>query len=163
VDRLSSLSHCRGPSGPPKRSLCRLHRQLRTGRLIIVTSFLSGLELASSSADRLIPGSGTFSSMHAQTSCWPPPPLHPTPRPAPIARGSPEDRDRPEWPAATPDRISRDPLTRDPGSPRRPSHKGRVFRRPRDLPTSRLLPHLPRYFSRLGIVLRFGGDQCGAL
>lgn len=47
VDRLSSLSHCRGPSGPPKRSLCRLHRQLRTGRLIIVTSFLSGLEFAS--------------------------------------------------------------------------------------------------------------------
>lgn len=38
VDRLSSLSHCRGPSGPPKRSLCRLHRQLRTGRLIIVTN-----------------------------------------------------------------------------------------------------------------------------
>lgn len=47
VDRLSSLSHCRGPSGPPKCSLCRLHRQLRTGRLIIVTSFLSGLEFAS--------------------------------------------------------------------------------------------------------------------
>lgn len=47
MDRLSSLSHCRGPSGPPKCSLCRLHRQLRTGRLIIVTSFLPGLGFAS--------------------------------------------------------------------------------------------------------------------
>lgn len=53
VDRLSSLSHCRGPSGPPKCSLCRLHRQLRTGRLIIVTSFLSGLEFASRALGRV--------------------------------------------------------------------------------------------------------------
>lgn len=46
VDRLSSLSHCRDPRGPPKRSLCRLHRQLRTGRLIIVTSFYPGADSA---------------------------------------------------------------------------------------------------------------------
>lgn len=62
VDRLSSLSHCRGPSGPPKCSLCRLHRQLRTGRLIIVTSFLFRSRICITRAcDRMIAAWDKFS------------------------------------------------------------------------------------------------------